>query len=219
MRHWGKTIKRSVLTITITLLGLVLIQSVYFLKVLLQSQHLEPADLVIVFEGRSNRASTAYALIDSGYARGLIISPASKAKLDKYAQTFHPSRKFETFIENQARTTFENALYTAAIIKRKEPKSVILVTSWDHMPRALLLLNTMLLGSDTRVIAHSIATGKLDRKNWFRSDRGWKMIYNEMLETIGSGIEGARYLISGTRTTETSPMRRLINLLKRHLLL
>jgi uncharacterized SAM-binding protein YcdF (DUF218 family) len=48
--------------------------------------------------------------------------------------------------EDQATTTFENALYTSRIIKAHRYQSVILVTSDYHMPRSLALLQLFLAG-------------------------------------------------------------------------
>ncbi|WP_419662575.1 conserved uncharacterized protein, DUF218 [Desulfosarcina variabilis str. Montpellier] len=153
--------------------------------------------MIVAFQGADGRASEAYHLIDRGRAPTLIISPATPSQLKAYDRLYQPTKKFESIIEQQARTTFENALYTAHIIKRYGFKSVILITSWNHTPRSYFLLNMLLLGSDIDVKIKSVATGRLDQGNWFRHAIGWKMIYNEMLETWGSLVEWIKYLNRG----------------------
>jgi uncharacterized SAM-binding protein YcdF (DUF218 family) len=47
---------------------------------------------------------------------------------------FNLSGEFQ--IEEQSRTTYENALYTAELLKQKGIQNVVLVTHAWHMPRA-----------------------------------------------------------------------------------
>ncbi|MBN1105623.1 MAG: hypothetical protein JXL84_19600, partial [Deltaproteobacteria bacterium] len=42
-----------------------------------------------------------------------------------------------------------------------------------------------------------VATGSLDRSNWYRHKLGWKMVYNEMVEFWGSLLEYTLYRIKG----------------------
>ena len=153
--------------------------------------------MIVAFEGSYSRVRMAYRLADQAYAPTLVISPASASRLSQYDHSYRPTRRFNKIIEDKARTTFENALYTRKIIKQNGFKTVNLVTSWNHMPRAYLLLKLLLAGSGTRVKPNSVATGKLDQENWFRTIIGWKMIYNEILKTWGSLFEMAQYGLDG----------------------
>ena len=178
--------------------GLLLVaQGVFFLHILQEKPVIVAADIVVAFEGRLGRAREAYALADQEYAPALVISPANDQRLATYDRQFRPGRSFVKLHEEKARTTFENALYTADIIKHKGFKSVILVTSWDHMPRSYLLLRLMLMSSGSRIYPHTVATGAITQRNWYRHTLGWKMVYNEMVETWGSLLECARYRTTG----------------------
>jgi uncharacterized SAM-binding protein YcdF (DUF218 family) len=163
-----------------------------------------PADLIASFQGRDGRTRKAYELAERGYAPALVISPATESQLRRQDRIFGFENPVRRIIEPQARTTFENALYTAQIMQRHDLNSVILVTSWDHMPRSYLLLRIMRLGSDTRIQPYTVATGRLNRHNWHSHLVGWKMVYNEMVQCWGSLMELAQYKISG-RVSSTAP--------------
>ncbi|XPS85060.1 uncharacterized protein Dvar_30780 [Desulfosarcina variabilis str. Montpellier] len=65
------------------------------------------------------------------------------------------------------------------------------------MPRSYLLLNMLLRGSMIDLRINSVATSRIDQNNWYHHAIGWKMIYNEMLETWGSLVEWIKYLNRG----------------------
>ncbi len=58
--------------------------------------------------------------------------------------------------EPYAATTYENAHYVSQIIREHGFDSVILVTSWYHMPRSYLLLRLHLLGSGAKIISCAV---------------------------------------------------------------
>ena len=85
--------------------------------------------------------------------------------------------------EDQATTTFENALYISRIIKANQYKTVILVTSDYHMPRSLALLRLFLAGTGVRIHAHLVygSSGAVAVNATLL-----KLVYNEMVEFWGS---------------------------------
>lgn len=173
---------------------------IYFLIIIGGGAPINKADLVVVFEGSEGRVQTAYHLVDLAYAPALLISPADNETLDTYDRMYKPLKRFDRVLENNARTTFENALFTSEIIKERGCKSVILITSWDHMPRSYLLMR-MITGTDIQISTCSVKRGRIGKTTWYKKSLGWKMIYNEMLETWGSLIEFANYQIKGSVPT------------------
>jgi hypothetical protein len=153
-----------------------------------------PSDLIVVFEGRADRPRAAYKLADQGYAPAMLISPANERKLENYDRRYQPHKTINKVLETKARTTFENAFYTKKAIKAKNLESIILVTSWNHIPRSYLMLKLMLFSTQPHIFRYPVATGQLNQQNWYCHTIGWKMVYNEMLETWGSLIEWAGYL-------------------------
>ena len=179
---------------------------------------LAKADVIVAFEGRKGRVRAAYELVKEGYAQTVIISPASIGRLDAYDRQLKPDKQFEKIIEKKARTTFENVLFTKRLLQAHKCESIILVTSWDHVPRSYLLLKAMLCFSGVRVQRYFVPTGKLSTENWYLYSAGWKMVYNEMLETWGSLIEVARYHIHGRLPAEYSGDAGLLGALKKMML-
>jgi uncharacterized SAM-binding protein YcdF (DUF218 family) len=197
-------LKKISLFFFISIVLVISAEFIYFLAILTGTEELKETDLIVVFEGREERVRAAYELADLGYATSVLISPAGHDKLNTYDRMYKPRIKFDRVLETKARTTFENALFTSEIIKEKGYKSVILVTSWDHMPRSYLLLRLMLPLSDVKIRLHSVKTKKISRGTWFRTGLAWKMVYNEMIETLGSMVELIKYRISG-RTFQHRP--------------
>lgn len=178
-----------------------------FIRVLSKKPVPRQAELIVSFEGRDGRAQTAYKLAEDADAATLVISPATRQRLKAYDRRYRPKKRIKRIVEKKARTTFENAFYTRDIAEKNGFDTVILVTSWDHMPRAYMLLRIMLIGSGTRIFPHPVPTGPLNRDNWYHHANGWKMIFNEMVETWGSLIEYAHYRTSG-RLPKNQPGKR-----------
>ena len=107
------------------------------------------------------------------------------------------SANLSHIIEPKARTTFENALYCSQIIKSEKFKKVLLVTSDFHLPRALFLLKTMLIGSKVQVLP-------VEARPNNRADTDFKLIYDETVCFWGSIGEMIFYAIIG-RTPEYAP--------------
>lgn len=198
------TIKKFALILFASFAFLITAEMIYFLTILMGSEKIEKADLIVVFEGRDGRSKAAYELADLGCAPGILISPAGHNMLDVYDQIYKPRKQFGRVMETKATTTFENALFSSEIIKEKGFDSVILVTSWDHMPRSYLLMRIMMAGSNVRIYPHSVKTGNTANKAWYRTGLAWKMVCNEMVETWGSQIELVNYRING-RIPKTRP--------------
>jgi uncharacterized SAM-binding protein YcdF (DUF218 family) len=133
------------------LLILIALEALYFRVIMTAEDRLEPADVIVVFDGSEERCERGYALANSRYAPFLIVSPASVARLRRLAEKYHLVDGIVHLPEPHARSTFENALYTKRILEAQQLTSVILVTSSNHMPRAYLLLRLLTVGSRTRI--------------------------------------------------------------------
>jgi uncharacterized SAM-binding protein YcdF (DUF218 family) len=193
-------------------------EAAYFVFVLFGGESLGKADLIVAFEGRDGRARAAYKLVEMGLAPNLIISPADGTRLDAFEDAFNPTRPFARIVEENSRTTLENAVHTKELIRDHGFSSAILVTSWDHMPRAYLLLRAMLLGSGVRIATHSVPTGRVGPANWYLHSVGWKMAYNETVEVWGSLFELVQYQITGRPPHGTPGKSGWLKWVKQHLL-
>jgi len=154
-------------------------------------------DLVAVFNGDKGRVEKGFTLANDQVAPFLVISPASTNYLERLDQELRRDRQFQYLPENQADTTFQNALFVSRIIRRYHFHSVVLVTDNYHMPRAYILLRLQLAGTDTKIFACPVETRPLATNPFMWSTLQKKRIYNEMAEFWGSALEMLKYRFSG----------------------
>jgi uncharacterized SAM-binding protein YcdF (DUF218 family) len=84
---------------------------------------------VAVFTARS-----AACLVPSG---GVVGSPPAEAEIMRTLALTKGVADAQVVVEDRARNTFENALYTGLIIRERGWRRVVVVTDAFHMPRAL----------------------------------------------------------------------------------
>ena len=133
------------------------------------AQDPEKADAIFVFAGREDRKRLGVELFRSGYAPRLILSVArfewrhfetlglwSDGGLVDMVQTIHaPERHFFVHIERDRascdavhkgrRGTMTEARALAAVIEEAELRSVLIVSSPEHLPRCLVALRTVVM--------------------------------------------------------------------------
>ena len=130
---------------------MLVLEFICFYFILIKAPISEPVDLIAVFGGANARYQKGHELANQGMAPYLIISPASEKRLQYFKNTFQSDDRIQYIIENQAETTFQNALLVAGLVRKHGLKSLVLVTSEYHMPRAYYLLKLRLIGSDVKV--------------------------------------------------------------------
>ncbi|QTA93580.1 YdcF family protein [Desulfonema magnum] len=167
---------------------------IYFHKILSGQISPETSELIVVFAGGTERTEAGYSLANSGYGTCLVISPADQKKLKLYDRKHRRSSTVRCIVEDKARTTLENAVYTKKIITEHGFRSVLLVTSSYHLPRSYFLLRLLLLGNNVKIRAFGVSGSG---RNDLQSSRGKKIIYNEMVKLWGSTGELLIYKIRG----------------------
>lgn len=167
------------------------LQTAFFLYYFYPQRNLAAADAVIVFDGAENRIIEGARVVGEGMAPALVISPASESQVRDHQRLLGLAKTFRVIPEPNARTTYENAYYSASIIRQHGFDSVILVTSDYHMPRAFILLKLMTIGRNLKIQRSPALL--LYRDKWQRE----KKIYNEMVQLWGSLWEMACHQISG----------------------
>ena len=162
---------------------LLLIEGIYFYRIIQREHAITKADAIVVFNGFRERVEAGYKLAGMGYAPHLIVSPADSYHLSNYNRKYGLPAAVNILREDKARTTFENAFYSGEIIRKNRFRSIILVTSLYHLPRSLFLCKTVLLGRDIKV---QIYCPPADRGKLWMSSSGRRRIHGEMIRFWGS---------------------------------
>jgi len=134
-----------------------------------------PADGVVALTGSSNaRITAAMKLLEDGKATRMLVSgvnpEASRADIKDVAKATR--RYYDCCVDLgfQATDTVGNARETQGWMRAKGFKSLIVVTSDFHMPRAMLELHEAL--PDAKLTPYPVKTDDLDSSHWWRSGDG-----------------------------------------------
>jgi uncharacterized SAM-binding protein YcdF (DUF218 family) len=133
------------------------------------------ADGVVALTGASDaRITAAMKLLEEGKARRMLISgvnpQASRADIRGVAKATR--RLYDCCVDLgfQALDTVGNARETARWSRRHDYRSLIVVTSDFHMPRAMLELRAAL--PDVTFTPYPVRSAELNARRWWRSQEG-----------------------------------------------
>ncbi len=206
------------LVVPILLLFAVCAEFVLFYTLLHRPWTDQQADLVAVFAGANGRAEKGYDLARAGAAPSIVISPASRHSIKIYDRLYGRLPSVRHIIEDQAETTFQNALFVSRLTAQHGMRSIILVTTDIHMPRAYLLFWLELVGSGKTILPCPVVSAPFDRNPLAWSVRQKKQIYNEMVEFWGSLAEKLMYHIHGGLPERSLKQNKIVSTLRRVLL-
>ena len=183
-------------------------EALYFFWVSSSAVVSEKADVIVVFAGDSKRVEAGYELAQAGYAPVLVVSPADRDKLAAYDRKYDLPAGVTTIIEDRARTTFENALFTRKMVTDHGFNTLILVTSTYHLPRSSLLLRICLWGTGVKIQFCGVQAKNLP-----------KQFYNEMVKLWFSVGETVLWQLTGTLPRQNPKANQTVRFLKSRLLL
>ncbi|HVE81116.1 MAG TPA: YdcF family protein [Candidatus Dormibacteraeota bacterium] len=161
----------------------------YFLS---PQDKLKKADVIIAVSGgeTDSRTKEAASLYKQGYAPKLILSgaaqdplgPSNAAAMRQIAINLGvPPSAIQ--IEEDSRTTAENALAVAPMVRRLQAKTVILVTSPYHQKRASLSFSKA-LGKNVKIINHSAPDKSWRKAHWWATDYSYQLTLSELQKTL-----------------------------------
>lgn len=151
------------------------------------------ADAIIAVSGGDTSARTqeAIELYKAGWAPKLIFSGAaldptapSNALVMKREALEQGIPTEDVLIEEDARTTYENASMTKSLANAGSFDDVILVTSAYHQRRASLEFNKEFKDSIT-VRNHPVASDKQWQFLWWLTPGGWWLVGGELAKIVG----------------------------------
>ncbi|MFC1832548.1 ElyC/SanA/YdcF family protein [Thermodesulfobacteriota bacterium] len=201
------SIIKSLLLFFITIAALQ-IGAVYLLR--LMQPTLAPADLVAIMPSSKERiAEGCMAAANPGAAYLMLINNSPQA-LAKYAAKYGVPESVTLLPGGTSRSSFEDIHVTVQTALDRNLKSVILVTSDFHLPRALFLLYAynLSIGRELR-IQYTTAweqTSPLKRLLHF---------YSEIVKFWGSAAELGGYLLTGQLPLDSDKVLAVRNSLKR----
>ncbi len=142
MKHfWHLGLYCSIIIFSIWLIGFAVF-CVYALS--LQSDSLEKRDAVVVLTGGSNRIDTGLKLMKQQHADYLLISGVNKkVRAKKLLKNVSVKDRQKITLGYAAENTVGNAKEINQWVNDKKIKSILLVTSFYHMPRSVFEINRL----------------------------------------------------------------------------
>jgi uncharacterized SAM-binding protein YcdF (DUF218 family) len=143
------------------------------------------AEAIVAFSGDPQRIWKAVELLANGRGRRLFVTGADNA--DEVARQEAAHRDLFACcvdVNHAARDTHADAAAIRRWVEEHAFRSIVVVTSSLHLPRALLELDATLPG--VHKVPSAVVTGLVDWRGWRRDPRLWKLLGREYLKCIGA---------------------------------
>jgi len=155
---------------------------------------LKKVDAIVVVSGGDTKKRTeeGIKLFKAGYAPYLIFSGAAREGISNALVMKHLAEAGGVpteviLIEEKSRDTLENAALTAPIIREKDFRSIILITSPYHQRRAYLAFREE-LGEDFLILNHSAIDEGWRKKNWWQNEETLYLTLAELQKILFYGL-------------------------------
>lgn len=153
--------------------------------------NLEEVDAIVVISGGDTdaRIDEGVALYKEGWAPMIIFSGAaaegdvSNALAMKRIAADEGVPESDILIEEESKTTAENADFTAEIIRNNDLDSIILVTSPYHQRRAYNQFRAA-LGDDFTILNHSAKDDSWSKSGWWDNANARFLTYVEIMKNF-----------------------------------
>ncbi len=148
------------------------------------------ADGIVVLTGGSSRVSDAIELLAAGYGKRLLISgvhPSSglsdiSRQLPEGQSFFHCC----VDLDRSAINTRSNAAETRRWVHERGFKSLIVVTSNYHMPRAIVELTHAM--PEIQLIPFAVVGDKWRDEGWWTSGATWRLVLSEYVKYLAAEL-------------------------------
>ncbi len=153
----------------------------------------QAADGIVVLTGAAQRMSDALELLSANRGRRLLVSGVNPTITSEELKKQFPdfSRLSACCIDlgHEAQNTLGNAVETAAWAKKHGFKSLLVVTSAWHMPRALVELGRETDGIE--LIPYPVVTERMREHNWWFSPQTVRLLVFEYLKYLAALVRAA----------------------------
>ena len=136
---------------------------------------LEQTDAIVVLTGGTDRIKEGIRLLQEKYAPKLFISGVDEnVSGDHFLKEVSQELQEKIELGHQAKTTRTNAIETAQWIHQNKISSIILVTSFYHIPRSLLEMKREL--ADLKIIPYAVFPKSFGHDTtWIHTRYAWQL--------------------------------------------
>lgn len=142
------------------------------------------ADAIVVLTGGPSRISDAVARLASGHGQRLLISGVNPALSPADLKRVVAERTAYTDccidLGHKALNTRGNAIEAAEWTRSQRFRSLLVVTSAWHMPRALVELGRVL--PEVELMAYPVVTTRMQANEWWRDSSTLKLLFKEYVK-------------------------------------
>jgi len=174
----------------------------------------QPADGIVALTGDEDRISEAVRLLSEGKAGRLLISGVNKStNSPQIINLSSPGRETAVLfrccvdLDKRALNTEDNATQTTIWARKRGFRSLILVTSTYHMPRALIELRQSM--PDVEILPYPVKSPRLETEWWGDPQTSW-VLCKEYLKFITASVRYAAFSLTGWHAG-LQPQNRTIN--------
>jgi uncharacterized SAM-binding protein YcdF (DUF218 family) len=165
------------------------------------------ADGIAVLTGGVARIDEAMKLLAQGKAKRLLISGVNRTTTTDALKQLasHGDQLFACCvdIDKEARNTIDNATETSQWVARNRYRSIIVVTSNYHMPRALVELARVMPG--VTLIPYAVVDNNVHLERWWTYPGTTRLLVSEYLKFLPAlGRLAATQLVSKITTGRTT---------------
>ncbi|MET1416177.1 YdcF family protein [Roseibium sp. HPY-6] len=144
------------------------------------------ADAIVVLTGGQARVNEAVRLLEEGHANRLLISGVhpgtTREQLAAVTASDMPLEKASVDLDRVALNTAGNATETASWVQKNGFRSLLVVTSAYHLPRAKAELSDVL--PDVDLIAYPVFSKGLNLETWYQEPATIRLLMREYVKYI-----------------------------------
>lgn len=142
---------------------------------------LKSADAIVVLTGGASRVADGLQLLEQGHGRRMLISGVNRSTSAEELRRTLPSGEamLDCCVDlgRKALNTWGNAIEVAEWARDRQFRSLIVVTSTWHMPRALYELNRIM--PEVELLSYPVVTDKMQDAGWWTEPQTAKLLLKE----------------------------------------
>ena len=148
------------------------------------------ADGIVVLTGGSSRVSDAMELLAGGYGKRLLISGVHPTSaVSDISRSLPDNQSFLNCcvdLDRSAVNTRSNAVETRRWVRERGFRSLIVVTSNYHMPRAIVEMSHVM--PDIELIPFSVVGEKWRDEPWWTGGGAFRLLMSEYVKYVAAGL-------------------------------